>query len=93
MGARVGSVVWPTDTVLACIVRGAQPLAPTADDTLETGDELVLVMGSQADEESLQHLLSHGAPAVPAIAAGDPLVAPELAAVDGLDDERPGDDR
>lgn len=85
VGARVGSVVWPTDTVLACIVRGAQPLAPTVDDTLESGDELVLVMGTQADEESLQHLIAHGGPAVAAVATSDPLVAPELAVPDGDD--------
>jgi len=89
VGARVGAVPWPTDTVLACVVRGAQPLAPTVDDTLEAGDELVLVMGSQADEESVQQLLAHGSPqdGAAALAAG-PLVAPELAA-DPWDEEPP----
>lgn len=62
VGTRVGQVVWPPDTVLAAIVRGPQPIAPSPDDTLEAGDELLIVAGSQADPAALQQLLG-GAPA------------------------------
>lgn len=58
VGRRVGDVEWPPDTVLACIVRGAMPIAPSVDDTLEAGDELLLVAGGEAEESALQHLLS-----------------------------------
>ncbi|ROS72979.1 TrkA family potassium uptake protein [Cellulomonas sp. PhB143] len=57
VGSRVGSVEWPLDTVLAAIVRGALPFAPSADDTLEAGDELLIVAGREVDEEALQTLL------------------------------------
>jgi trk system potassium uptake protein TrkA len=57
-GTRVGQVVWPRDTVLAAIVRGAQPIAPSVDDTLEAGDELLIVAGSEADLGGLHELLA-----------------------------------
>ena len=57
VGTRVGAIAWPTDTVLACIVRGPRPIAPTPDDTLEAGDELLLVTGREVDPEVLQQLL------------------------------------
>ncbi len=57
VGARVGQVVWPPDTVLAAIVRGPRPLAPSPDDTLEAGDELLIVAGSEADPQALHELL------------------------------------
>ena len=57
VGVRAGHVVWPRDTVLAAIVRGARPIAPSPDDTLETGDELLIVAGSDADLDGLQALL------------------------------------
>jgi trk system potassium uptake protein TrkA len=60
VGVRVGEVVWPHDTVLACIVRGDRPIAPSMDDTLEAHDELLLVMGHQADEQELEQLLTRG---------------------------------
>jgi len=59
-GVRVGHVVWPADTVLACIVRGDQPIAPSPDDTLEEGDELLLVTGRDANEQDLEQLLGAG---------------------------------
>jgi trk system potassium uptake protein len=59
-GLRVGQVVWPADTVLACIVRGDQPIAPSADDTLEERDELMFVTGRMADEQELERLLGSG---------------------------------
>jgi len=58
VGRRVGAVPWPPDTVLAAIVRGARPIAPSPDDTLEVGDELLLVTGSEADEDALRRLLA-----------------------------------
>lgn len=57
VGARVGQVVWPPDTVLAAVVRGDRPIAPTPDDTLEAGDELLIVAGSDADLDALHELL------------------------------------
>ena len=62
VGVRVGEVIWPTDTVLACIVRGDQPIAPSIDDTLEAYDELLFVMAREADEKELEQLLTHGPP-------------------------------
>ena len=59
-GIRVGQVVWPADTVLACIIRGDRPIAPSPDDTLEAGDELMFVTGREADEKELEHLLVAG---------------------------------
>lgn len=56
-GTRVGQVSWPTDTVLAALVRDGRPLAPSVDDTLEAGDELLIVAGSEADRDALQRLL------------------------------------
>lgn len=57
---RVGSIIWPPDTVLAAIVRGSQPISPTGDDTLVAGDELLLVTGRDADEDALERLLAAG---------------------------------
>ncbi len=59
-GQRVGAVRWPADTVLACIVRGDQPIAPSPDDTLEERDELMFVTGRQADETELETILGSG---------------------------------
>jgi trk system potassium uptake protein TrkA len=57
VGTRVGAIDWPAETVLACIVRGPRPIAPTPDDTLEAGDELLLVTGREVEPEVLQDLL------------------------------------
>ncbi len=59
IGERVGDVVWPPDTSLAAIVRGARVITPTADDPLEIGDELVFI-ASPDQEGSLEGLLSAG---------------------------------
>ena len=59
-GVRVGHITWPSDTVLACIVRDARPIAPSPDDTLEGRDELLFVTGSEADEKALERLLTRG---------------------------------
>ncbi|HZL03361.1 MAG TPA: TrkA family potassium uptake protein [Cellulomonas sp.] len=60
VGVRVGQAIWPADTVLACIVRGDRPIAPSIDDTLEAHDELLFVTGREADEQELERLLTHG---------------------------------
>lgn len=57
VGTRVGQVVWPPDTVLAAVVRGATPIAPSPDDTLEARDELLIVAGAEADLDALHELL------------------------------------
>ncbi|PJI85701.1 potassium channel family protein [Luteimicrobium subarcticum] len=57
VGQRIGRVPWPADTVLAAVVRGTSPLAPSNDDTLEAGDELLFVAGREVDGASLQELL------------------------------------
>jgi trk system potassium uptake protein TrkA len=56
-GERVGSVAWPRDTALVAILREGRVLVPTADDTLEPGDELMFV-ASQDVEDELAELLS-----------------------------------
>jgi trk system potassium uptake protein TrkA len=56
-GTRVGRVVWPSDVTLSTIVRDGRPLVPSPDDTLEAGDELLLVAGADADTDALQKLL------------------------------------
>ncbi|MFC4555902.1 potassium channel family protein [Georgenia faecalis] len=62
VGRQVRDVVWPPDTVLAAVIRADRPFAPTADDTLEAGDELLLVLsaGAEQDQAALQQLLAPG---------------------------------
>jgi len=56
-GTRVGDVSWPQDTALVAILRDGRVVAPTADDPIEAGDELLFVASSAA-EEALQEMLS-----------------------------------
>ncbi|MCD0451984.1 TrkA family potassium uptake protein [Actinocorallia sp. API 0066] len=56
-GQPVGSVSWPRDTALVAILREGRVLVPTADDTLEAGDELMFV-ASQDVEDELGDLLN-----------------------------------
>src|SRR5690606_29242984 len=44
VGAMLRDIKWPADIVLACVVRGDRTLAPTPDDTLEGGDELLFIV-------------------------------------------------
>jgi len=62
VGLRVGQVVWPMDTVLAAIIRGDRPIPPSPDDTLEAGDEILLIASADSPEEldELQQLLAPG---------------------------------
>lgn len=57
VGQRVGSVSWPSDSALTAIVRGSRVIAPSADDTLEAGDELIFVCAPE-QEPALQTLLA-----------------------------------
>jgi trk system potassium uptake protein TrkA len=56
-GHRVGSMTWPPDTALAAIVRGPRVISPSADDSLEIGDELIFVCAPE-QEPVLQSMLS-----------------------------------
>jgi trk system potassium uptake protein len=56
-GQLVGSVIWPRDTALVAVLREGRVLVPSADDTLEAGDELLFV-ASQDVEDELGELLS-----------------------------------
>ena len=58
VGQRVGDQRWPTDTALVAIVRGPRVIAPTADDPLDAGDELLFVTAPDQEPE-LQRLLGH----------------------------------
>jgi trk system potassium uptake protein TrkA len=57
-GQRVGAQSWPEDTALVAIVRGNRVIAPSADDPLEIGDELIFV-ASPRQESALQQMLGH----------------------------------
>jgi trk system potassium uptake protein len=56
VGSRVGDVAWPSDTALVAIIRDARVIAPSPDDTLESGDELLFV-ASDEQESALEELL------------------------------------
>lgn len=56
VGQRVGSMTWPSDSALVAIVRGPRVIAPSSDDSLEAGDELIFVSAPQ-QEPLLQRLL------------------------------------
>ena len=57
VGKRVDEVNLPADTALVAILRGPRVIAPTADDLLEPGDELLFVAGENT-EHQLEVLLS-----------------------------------
>ena len=54
---RIGEVPWPPDTVLTCVVREERAIAPSADDMLEIGDELLFVTTPE-QERDLERLLN-----------------------------------
>ena len=56
-GTTVGEIVWPEDTVLVGIIRGERPIAPSRDDALEAGDELMFITVPDS-EDALQELLN-----------------------------------
>ena len=55
VGARVGDQQWPTDTALVAIVRGQRVIAPSADDPLDAGDELLFVRSEEHTSELQSH--------------------------------------
>ncbi|NLJ54162.1 MAG: TrkA family potassium uptake protein [Intrasporangiaceae bacterium] len=59
VGARVGDVALPDDTVLVGIIREQRPIAPTPDDTFEPHDELLFITTPEI-ELDLENLLSPG---------------------------------
>jgi trk system potassium uptake protein TrkA len=59
VGHRVGDIAWPVDTTLVAILRDQQVITPSADDPLESGDELIFI--ATADQEpALSRLLRSG---------------------------------
>jgi trk system potassium uptake protein TrkA len=54
---RIGDVTWPVDTVLVAILRRERPIAPTTDDAMEAGDELLFITTAEQEAE-LQRLLA-----------------------------------
>jgi len=56
-GTPVGDIDWPPDTVLVGIIRGERPIAPSRDDVVESGDELLLLTVPES-EDALEQLLS-----------------------------------
>jgi trk system potassium uptake protein len=58
IGKRIGDVPLPPDTALVAIVRGPQVIVPSADDSMDAGDELLFVTAPDQEPE-LQRLLGH----------------------------------
>lgn len=58
-GKRAGDVEFPPDTVLVGIIREDHPIAPSRDDSLEAGDELLFITTPEM-EDVLEDLLSPG---------------------------------
>lgn len=60
LGTRIADLALPSSTQLATIIRANQPIAPTPDDTLESGDEVLLIVTEDGadDLQALQDLLA-----------------------------------
>jgi trk system potassium uptake protein TrkA len=56
VGKRVVEVQFPVDTALVAIIRDTRVIAPSPDDSLEAGDELLFV-ASADQEQALEDLL------------------------------------
>ena len=59
VASRVGDVDWPQDTALVAIIREGRPIAPSDDDPLEAGDELLFVATSDMGPALEQLLAPH----------------------------------
>ena len=59
--AGYGSLAWPVDVTLVAILRDKHVMAPSPDDPLEVGDELLFV--SAPDQEEALRALLAGDPA------------------------------
>src|SRR5882724_9317698 len=57
VGRRVGEISWPEDVALVAILRDGRVIAPSTDDPIESGDELLFVASAES-EEALQEMLS-----------------------------------
>lgn len=57
IGATIGSISWPTDAAVVAILRDEQPITPSEDDVIESGDELFFVT-TIAAENDLRSLLA-----------------------------------
>ena len=60
-GRRIGDLTFPADATLVTIVREGRVFAPSADDPVEAGDELLFVAVPEA-EPAIQEMLSPHAP-------------------------------
>ena len=60
VGRRVGDIAFPADTLLVGIIRDGRPFGPTADDSLEAHDELLLLTTADAEPE-LEAMMRPGA--------------------------------
>lgn len=60
-GQTLRELPLPRDTALVAIVRGKRVLVPTADDTLEAGDELIFVCTSEMEAQIRQVVLGGAA--------------------------------
>ncbi|MHB0929701.1 MAG: TrkA C-terminal domain-containing protein, partial [Candidatus Nanopelagicales bacterium] len=59
IGKRVDGVPLPTDCVLVAILRQSRVIAPSPDDSLEIGDELLFV-SSLDQQDALQQIFRRG---------------------------------
>lgn len=60
VGQPLRSLPLPRDSALVAIVRGNRVLVPSADDTLEEGDELVFVCTAEMEERVRQVVIGSG---------------------------------
>ena len=65
IGAALRDIEWPPDTVLTCIVREDQTIAPTPADTLESHDQLLFIVAAEADPVALEQVLQTAPAATP----------------------------
>jgi len=82
-GQRVGSIAFPADVTLVAILRDAHVMAPSPDDPLEGGDELLFV--AAPDQEEALHDVIAVSPA--GAMAASPAVEHQLVA--GVEDDAP----
>ncbi|MDT7539248.1 MAG: trk/ktr system potassium uptake protein [Actinomycetota bacterium] len=59
VGKLVGTVPWPTDSALVAILREGRVIVPSADISLEAGDELLRVATTEVEGELDQLLGGH----------------------------------
>lgn len=65
VGSALRDIEWPPDTVLTCIVREDQTIAPTPADTLEQHDQLLFIVAAEADPAALEQVLRSAPEAIP----------------------------